>query len=254
VMENTNAAPDDIARAYLITRDAFGLRETWTAIEALDNKVSATEQIRMLNQVSKLIDRGTKWFLRNSERPLDIGKIVGSFQEGLTKLDEKLEEVLPDSLLRSHLAQAQTFIDNGVPAPLAKSVAGKVMLVSGCDIVGIAQTRKLDVVDVSKVYFEMGSRFDLGWMRATGEQLGLKNHWQKLAVNSLIEDLYGYQSELTHKALDSQTKGKDAMAGMTAWIESNQNAIEQTDQMLSEMKKTSSGVDFAMLTVMAKQL
>jgi glutamate dehydrogenase len=253
VMENTNATPDDIARAYLITRDAFGLRETWEAIEALDNKVAAQEQIRMLQQVNRLIDRGTKWFLRNGERPLDIGKAVESFSTGLRKLGEKLEEVLPANVLEVHLNQAQTFIDNGVPAELAKSVAGKVVLVSGCDIVGIAHNREMDVVDVSKIYFEVGARFDLGWMRAMGEQLGLKNHWQKLAVGSLIEDLYTYQSTLTHKALDACIEGVDALKGLEKWIADNQVVVGQTDQMLAEMKSTP-GIDFAMLTVAAKQL
>ncbi len=253
VMENTNATPDDIARAYLITRDSFGLRDTWREIEALDNKVSALDQTRMLQQVNKLIDRATKWFLRNSERPLNIGKSVQAFEKGLRELDERLEEVLPENALKSHLEQAQTFIDKGVPDKLAKSVAGKVVLVSGCDIVGIAQSRKMDVVEVSKVYFEVGARFDLGWMRATGEQLGLKNHWQKLAVGALIEDLYSYQSELTHKALDAQAKGASAVDGISTWIEANQIFVDQTDQMLAEMKNTP-GMDFAMLTVAAKQL
>jgi len=253
VMENTNASPDDIARAYLITRDSFGLRETWEAIEALDNKVSAKEQIRMLQQVNKLIDRGTKWFLRYGERPLDLGKTVTSFSAGLQKLGDQLEKVLPDGILQAHLKQAESFIKNGVPADLAKSVAGKVVLVSGCDIVGIAHKRDMDVVDVSKIYFEVGSRFDLGWMRATGEQLGLKNHWQKLAVGALIEDLYNYQTALTHHAIDNHDGGEEALAGLNKWIARNQNAVDQTQQMLTEIKSTP-GIDFAMLTVASKQL
>ncbi len=252
VMENTNAQPDDIARAYLITRDAFDLRDTWQDIESLDNKVPASEQIRMLEQVNRLIDRGTKWFLRNLDRPLDIGKSVESFAEGLRKLGERLEEVLPANVLQGHLTQAQGYIERGVPEKLAKSVAGKVVLVSGCDIVGIAHKRKMDVVDVSKIYFEVGARFDLGWMRATGEQLGLKNHWQKLAVSALIEDLYSYQSTLTHAAIDCMDNG-DPLAGLAKWIEGHKATVEQTDQMIAEMKSTP-GVDFAILTVMAKQL
>ncbi|SCA55825.1 NAD-specific glutamate dehydrogenase [Candidatus Terasakiella magnetica] len=252
-MENTNATPDDIARAYLITRDSFGLRETWEEIEALDNKVSAQEQVRMLIQVNRLIDRGTKWFLRNCEHPIDIGKTVEAFSDGLQKLGERLEDVLPENVLAAHLNQAQTFIDNGVPEKLAKSVAGKVVLVSGCDIVGIAHSRDMDVVNVSKIYFAVGARFDLGWMRATGEQLGLKNHWQKLAVGALIEDLYTYQSTLTYGAIEHHNKGADALDGLEKWIEQNQTVVDQTDQMLAEMK-TTPGVDFAMLTVAAKQL
>lgn len=253
VMDNTNATPDDIARAYLITRDAFGLRETWNHIESLDNKVKASEQIKMLVHVNKLIDRGTKWFLRNAERPLDMTKIVGSFQDGLEKLGDHLESILPQEMAASLSQQAQSFTKNGVPEDLAKEVAGKVMLVSGCDIVGIAHARKMDVVDVAKIYFEIGSRFALGWMRATGEQLGLKNHWQKLAVGALIEDLYAYQSTLTHKALDCHQDGADPLAGIDCWIGQNQNTVDQTDQMVAEIKSTP-GIDFAMLTVAAKQL
>ncbi|WP_135080737.1 NAD-glutamate dehydrogenase [Terasakiella sp. SH-1] len=252
-MENTNATPDDIAKAYLVTRDSFGLRETWAEIEALDNKIPAQEQARMLLQVNRLIDRGTKWFLRNCEQPLDIGKTVEAFSDGLQQLGDRLEEVLPENVLKGHLEQAQTFIDNGVPEQLAKSVAGKVVLVSGCDIVGIAHSRKMDVVDVSKIYFAVGARFDLGWMRATGEQLGLKNHWQKLAVGALIEDLYTYQSTLTYAAIDECKSGCDPIVGLDQWIEKNQTVVDQTDQMLAEMK-TTPGVDFAMLTVAAKQL
>jgi glutamate dehydrogenase len=111
----------------------------------------------------------------------------------------------------------------------------------------------MDVVDVSKIYFEVGSRFDLGWMRATGEQLGLKNHWQKLAVGALIEDLYNYQTALTHNAIDNHDGGDDALAGLNKWIADNQNAVDQTEQMLTEIKSTP-GIDFAMLTVASKQL
>jgi len=90
-------------------------------------------------------------------------------------------------------------------------------------------------------------------MRATGEQLGLKNHWQKLAVGALIEDLYNYQTSLTNAAIDNLQSGQDALSGLNKWIEDHHTTVEQTDQMLAEIKSTP-GIDFAMLTVAAKQL
>ena len=37
--ETTGAQPHEIVRAYLLTREIFGLVPLWQAIEALDNKV-----------------------------------------------------------------------------------------------------------------------------------------------------------------------------------------------------------------------
>src|SRR3546814_12902672 len=44
--ERTGAVPSDIARAYTIVRDVFGLTALWDGIEALDNRVSAALQDR----------------------------------------------------------------------------------------------------------------------------------------------------------------------------------------------------------------
>ena len=44
-----------------------------------------------------------------------------------------------------------------------------------------------------------------------------------------------------------------SLEGLAHWIETNQEVVAQTDQMIAEMKSTR-GIDFAMLTVAAKQL
>ena len=42
--EESGHGVDQVARAYAVARDAFGLRDVWAAIEALDNKVEAEVQ------------------------------------------------------------------------------------------------------------------------------------------------------------------------------------------------------------------
>ena len=39
LMETTGATPPQVVRAYLLTREVFGLVPTWQSIEALDNVV-----------------------------------------------------------------------------------------------------------------------------------------------------------------------------------------------------------------------
>ena len=59
-MQNrTGMTTPEIARAYTIVREAFGLRDLWEAIEALDNKVPAEAQINMLRETGRTLERMT---------------------------------------------------------------------------------------------------------------------------------------------------------------------------------------------------
>ena len=79
--EETGADDADIARAYLVAREVYGMRGTWEAIEALDNAVGADVQTSMLLETRKLVERGARWLLRNRPRPLDIARDIGHFAE-----------------------------------------------------------------------------------------------------------------------------------------------------------------------------
>ncbi|MDQ3590646.1 MAG: NAD-glutamate dehydrogenase, partial [Actinomycetota bacterium] len=62
--EETGASWPEIARAYTAAREAFGLRDLWAQIEALDARVEAQTQIRMLLDARKLVERASRWLLR----------------------------------------------------------------------------------------------------------------------------------------------------------------------------------------------
>ena len=51
---------------------AFGFVDLWKAIEALDNEVDDAVQSAMLLDTSRLIGRGTTWFLRSRVDMLKI--------------------------------------------------------------------------------------------------------------------------------------------------------------------------------------
>ena len=72
VREKTGMVPDEIAKAYTIARELFEMNDIWAQIEALDNKVPALVQSKMLVECGRLIERETVWFLRESSHPLMI--------------------------------------------------------------------------------------------------------------------------------------------------------------------------------------
>ena len=66
--EETGAHPADIARAFIVARDVFDLRALWKEIEALDGQVPAETQVDMLLATRVLLERSTRWLIRNRQK------------------------------------------------------------------------------------------------------------------------------------------------------------------------------------------
>ena len=122
------------------------------------------------------------------------------------------------------------------------------------DIVGLANRRKMDVREVAKIYFAVGTRFRLGRLRAAASNLESDDHWQQLAVAALVEEVYAHQLALASNALDHLSKGKkDTDKAITAWVTRNQAAVDQTEVLLNELWTTEVN-DLSMVAVASRQL
>ena len=79
----------------------------------------------------------------------------------------------------------------GVPPALAHRVASMQALLSVFDIVDDAAADRLQQPVVTEVYFGIGSRLGLDWLRDRILELPRDDRWQSLARAALRDDLYG---------------------------------------------------------------
>ncbi len=245
MMERSGQGPVDVARAYLVAREAYGLRGIWQQIEDLDHKVAAEVQYGMLREVNRLIERGVSWLLHHGPQPMDMGAMIAELTPGIADLQACLENVLPPDTHDAVQARLQAYVDRGVPEPLARQVAHEIVLASAFDIIRIGQKSGLSVPEAALLYFATGARFGLGWLRAAADRTAVGDHWQKLAAAALIEDLYARQRELTLAVAAAHT--------LEDWLTRRSSAVERFESLLAELKGATK-VDLAALTVAAHQL
>ena len=249
-IEKTGASPVDVARAYIVVRDAFRLQEIWDQIENMDNKVSAETQTILLRDVNQLIDRATLFFLRSSGATRDISAAVENFAPGIAVLNAKLVSILPVEVTSRVNYRVERYVSDGVPRSLAQQVAYLLLLVSATDIIRAAGSCGLSVERVAQLYFGVGEAFGLGWLRYSAEKLPADTHWQKLASEAVIEEFYGHQRGITLRIVNSVNGAADPLA---AWSKDNAAVVAQTRQMLNELESAET-VDLSMLAVASRHL
>ena len=251
--EETGKGPADIARAFIIMRDAFDLRTVWADIEALDNKLPAAAQLDMMISVARLLERAILWLLRSGYEKLDIARYVGEFRPRIAAIQDQLVQILPASLLANVRVRQAELMEDGIPEQLARRVASLDIMSSAMDIIRIARTdADHGVEEVARVYFGVGARFSLDKLRTASGTIAAETPWQKTALTTLVDDLFNYQSSLASRVI-SETNGAKGADPVEQWLQGRPRVVERVDQTMHDFRASTS-VDLAMLTVASRQL
>ncbi|HYI08242.1 MAG TPA: NAD-glutamate dehydrogenase [Thermoanaerobaculia bacterium] len=250
MQDETGKPHSDIARAFIIMRDAFDLRTVWSEIEALDNKLPARVQLEMMIAVARLLERAIVWLLRSKYDRLDIAASVNELRPRIEAIQNNLTTVLPAAMLgRVRVRQAELMEDQ-IPESLATRVASLDVMSSAMDIIRISRSDAAHgVEDVARVYFGVGERFTLDRLRSASQNVAAETPWQKTALAALVDDLFIYQSVLASRVI-TETDGADPVE---TWLAQRPRVVERVDQTMHDFR-ASSTVDLAMLTVASRQL
>ena len=155
----------------------------------------------MLLKARILLERATRWLLRNRRRPIDIAAAVARYASGAAALAEALPTLLGPSELEAARAKAARFAEVGVPPELAQRVAHLEALVPTLDLVEIAAAAEVDVAAAAAVYFALGARLELHWLRDRIVDLPRETRWEAMARAALRDDVYSEQAGLTAEVL-----------------------------------------------------
>jgi glutamate dehydrogenase len=245
--EETGAEPAEIARAYTAAREIFDMRKLWARIESLDNRVTASLQYGMMYQTSRLLRHVTHWLLAHRRRELHIDRAVAEFRRGVRELEAQISQVLAGVDRERFETVRKEHLDAGAPAELAARVACLNANNAALDIIELANAFGGRVVEVARVYFEVGARTGLDWLRQQVEQLSVEGPWQAVARTGLRDNALRIHRKLAERVLARRGRGT-AEARVTAWVESLGEELAHWQRTLADMR-TAGAADFATLTV-----
>jgi glutamate dehydrogenase len=253
VREETGAGSPDVVRAYILTREVFGMVDFWRAVEALDYKVGERVQAAMVIDAGRLIVRATLWFLRNRQHLADIARAIEHFRPHTESIAALFPQLLPAAEQEGFAKAAGRLEDAGVPAALAARAAGFDALFSALDIVEVASGLARDAETVARLHFALAGELDFPWLRGRIGTLPADSHWQALAKAALRDDLAGMQRSLAADALAAGDSGGDPERMIAAWKGRNGALYERFRQVLADLHGAEAP-DLAMLSVALREL
>ncbi|MBB1433199.1 NAD-glutamate dehydrogenase [Pseudoalteromonas sp. SG43-6] len=252
--EETGANEAEVALCYSVASEVFQMRDTWSAIVDLDNKIPAAVQTEMLYQLRRTVRRATRWFLRHRNKAQNIEQTIAFFAPTFADLSANLTTYMVEKESERLSAAADKLIESAVPAELATRIVSLSSLFSVMDLAEVAANSGRSIDMVSNTYFKLGARMGLHWFLDQITHQPVANHWQALARASYREELDWQQRTLSEVVLNNFAgDNKDVDGQIDQWMDSQDLLLQRWKQMLAEFK-TSQSHDFAKFSVALREL
>jgi glutamate dehydrogenase len=238
VYHETGADYTQVVRAYAISSEVFKLKQLWHEIQDLDGQIPAQLQIRMMLQVTKLVRRASRWFVRRYRENLDIEFLIETYQPSV----EKVSALLPHALVGVRKDLFDTFhtelLKDGVPETLATKIAISDSLFAALDIIEEASTKQISLKDIVPLYYALGDKLSLGWLRYEIRRQRNETHWEGLAMAGILDDIDAVQCVLAANVLRGKSKMKTAEERIESWSIKNDRFVQRWLNMINSIRST----------------
>jgi glutamate dehydrogenase len=219
----TGASAAAIVRAYRIARLVTDAEQRWIDIEGLNGSVDAAIARTMLKDVDGLVSGVSRWYL-NNRSDLTIDEVVARDRDDFSTLSNDLPKMRSDSWREPYEAVADELGAAGVSKELATRHAYQRALRRGPDIVDLAHDSLRSVAEIAALYTKSSNVLRIGWLE---RQMGLlpgSTPFERLAIESLRDDLLNLRHDIVAAVLD------EADGSLDTYLEIHERAVPRLER------------------------
>lgn len=249
LVDGTGADAATIAKAYAVTRDAFGLMELNLAIDGLAGRVSGTGQLDLYAEVQDLLTNRIVWFIRNLDLSGGLAPVVARYRDGIAAVEAALPKVLGDEALATIGTRESELTGHGMAPAQARRLASLGALVSGPDIVRVAEASGRPVEEVAATHFALEHAFRLDDLAAAARTVPVADTFDRVALERAGAGIAAAHRKLTAEVVADLGAGPDAVE---AWIRARGAPLARIREAVDAI--SASGLTVSKATVAASLL
>ena len=257
--EMTGASGAEVTRVSVVAEGSFGLSELKARVDALDGKVDAAVQTSMYTDIAELLRRLGLWFLANVPANADFASTIALYRAGVGKLKGTFEGLVSEYEKQDTLARIAELEKAGVPHELADEIGALPLFGTAPEIAQLASTKGLSIDLVAGAYFAIGAEVGIDRLKVLSRRIVGAEHWDRLAIRRLNDDLFAAQRALTGDALSLLGKDKangtrtEGAGAAMLWVKQHEVALSRAKAFLAALESAGE-LSIAKLTLANSQI
>lgn len=240
LMEVSGVTPQRAVRAILTAEAAFGLDALKDRIDALNTPAAAAAQTAMLEAIGKAMHRLSLWFVVNVPDGAGLAETVDMYRQGVEILHPTVRRLVSPAEAADAETRRKAFLAAAAPDDLAAAVGELPLMAAIPEIELISRLHSQDRTQAAGAFFAVGRTIGLDRLRVAAQGYRGADHWEKLAIRRLIDDLFVRQRQLAQAALTAYPAGKspaDGEAAVAKWAEARAESVARIKELLESFER-----------------
>ena len=229
----TGAEPEAVIRAYLTGRDATGAVDRWDRVEALDGKVDAATQARLMSGVDALVADVARWYLLNAPSQ-PVADAVLEAAPVFRRLSSALERGGSAEWHAAREEVAAELEEAGVATDLARAHAFERGLVYAPDVLRVAERTGRAVEEVLDAFLLGGERLHLEWLEEQLDLLDTESRFERWAARAMADDLLALRRVLAERAL-AKAEEVTAAEAVLSYLDERTEAVARLERLAKSL-------------------
>jgi glutamate dehydrogenase len=215
--EDTNRPVADVARAYALTRDAFGILDINTAIDGLDTAVSGETQMKLYGAVQQFTVERMFWFMRHVDFAPGLSVLVERFKAGVSA-------VRP-------VAGDNPWSGLGVPPALAADIQNLQAYAAAPDAILVAEKAGIEAAGAVALLAGLEEALAIKPLRQAARNVQPADSFDRQALMRLSDQLDGALRRLAVEA----SKAGSGVNSLSSWRAARATDIERAMRTVTEV-------------------
>ena len=243
--EATGANYRDIAAAYEVARKVFALSDYAAELDALDARIPSDLQLSLYVEAADLLRKQVYRMARSGARGLEDGvaAAISQHREDLQSLVAQAPSLLTDRSRAEFDSRVNELTSVGVPDHVAHRAAATPFFIPGLDILDICHDSGWSALATGALYFRIETETGLAELRDEAAAANFSEHFDRLAVRRVLEDLAAVQRRLALSAVNGFNENSVpggapadvADAAIAEWMQRNGPALERRRSLVQDL-------------------
>jgi len=235
--DETGGSVEQITRAYVTSREIFGLQSFVREVEETDNLAPTLVQTDLYLTFRRLLDRASRWFVLNRPDMVDVAAEVDTFAGPVQTWTYRMGELLQGEDAARHRAKVAELREAGFTERFAERGAALLASLSLLDIVATADEEPEAVEEVARVYYALSSQIGFDYLMQQVNALPQDDRWDSMARAAMRDDLSSVLIALTRSVLAATHSDASASQRIDAWAQAGGTATTRALDALAAVRE-----------------
>jgi glutamate dehydrogenase len=214
LMRDTGRSGEEVVWAWLVAARLAGHRAILREMGSQQTAMNAAVSYRWLLGLSRVLDRTTRWVLRNADPSVSARAVVAENSEGAARIRDKFAELVGGedrALFEERVREIQAV---GAEEGFARSLITLRFLDQILEILQISRDEGGDPTETGRAYYRVSEALGIPWVRQLAFASAGEGYWEQRAAQALGEDL-----SRAHRKLVAAVTRKGSVDAVLAGVE-----------------------------------